>query len=90
MSDERVPRVGDVVIFCDSSSVDHNALITAVWTPTCVNVVHISSDESKKDQYGRQIERPTSVQRMADWTAHGNYFRFPDEEKKVHQAALED
>lgn len=86
---ERIPKVGDVVIFCDSSSVDHNALVTAVWTPQCVNIVYINGDENSKDQYGRQISRSTSTIRMSDNTAHGFYFRFPDEQKKEYAKPLD-
>ena len=89
MSDERVPRVGDAVIFCDTKSVDHNAIITVVHSPFCVNLVTVSSDDTKKDQYGRQIERPSSVTRMGEQTAHGYYFRFPNEEKRQYQQPLE-
>ncbi|CAN5134063.1 hypothetical protein BH09PAT1_BH09PAT1_2770 [soil metagenome] len=89
MSEERVPKVGDSVMFTNSVGADYTALVTAVWSPSCINVVYASSDETKKDQYGRQIERATSVQRMADWTAHGNYFRYPDESKKEYKAPLE-
>lgn len=89
MSDERVPKVGETVIFTNPRAVDNMALVTAVWSPTCINVVFVSGDEDKKDQYGRQVERQTSVQRMADWTAHGNYFRFLGEEKKQYKEPLE-
>ena len=89
MSDERVPKVGDAVIFCDTSSVDHNALVTVVHGPQCVNLVCVSADATRQDQYGRQIERPSSVQRMSDYSAHGYYFRFPDEPKKEYKEPLE-
>lgn len=89
MSDERIPKVGDSVIFTNPVGDDYTALVTAVWSPTCINVIYTSADETKKDQYGRQVERSTSVQRMADWTAHGNYFRFHDEPKKEYKAPLE-
>jgi hypothetical protein len=85
---ERVPQVGDSVIFCDTHGVDHNGLITVVHNANCVNLLHISGDISKQDQYGRQIERPSSVSRMSDSTAHGYYFRFPDEIKKPYKEPL--
>lgn len=89
MADERIPSVGDAVVFCDTGSVDHNALITVVHGPQCVNLLCVSNDPDKQDQYGRQIERYSSVQRMADHTAHGYYFRFPDEPKKAYKEPLE-
>lgn len=63
----------------------HNALITAVWvifhddSQQCVNLVHVSSDENRQDDYGRQIERPTSVEHVSRKAVHGMYFRLPDE-----------
>lgn len=86
---ERVPKVGDAVIFCDSSSVDHNALVTVVHNPECINLLHVSGDAAKQDQYGRQIERPSSVQRMGVTSAHGYYFRFPDEAKKPYAEPID-
>jgi len=47
----------------------------------CINVVHVSGNIDKQDPYGRQIERDaTSVVHKGDSTAHGYYFRWPDEE----------
>jgi len=54
-------KPGDMVIYTDSIRRDHNALVTAVWGPVCINVVYTSQDESKTDSYGRQIERQTSA-----------------------------
>lgn len=49
--------VGGRVVYCDEFARDHDALVTAVWGPNCVNVVFVTSDEDRKDQYGRQIMR---------------------------------
>ena len=76
---ERTPKVGDPVVFVDESGRNHNALITAAWTPVCVNVVLVSADEAKRDDYGRQIERRTSVMHGRNWPVHGMYWRWPDE-----------
>lgn len=54
-------ELGRAVIYTDPRGVDHDAVVTAVWGPACINVVFVSTDESKGDQYGRQIERETSV-----------------------------
>lgn len=68
------PKVGAQVLFMDEFRQMQSALITAVHgTATydesgkllfmpCVNLVTVSSDLSKRDQYGTQIERHSSVQ----------------------------
>jgi hypothetical protein len=76
----RVPQIGDPVVWHDSTGVPHNALVTAVWGPTCINVVVVSSDKNKGDDYGRQIERNTSSLHKSVNQVHGFYWRFPDEE----------
>jgi hypothetical protein len=86
--DDRVAEVGQHVIYTDESAVDHDALVTVVHSPACINCLYVSSDTSKQDQYGRQIERPSSVSRMSDFTAHGRYFRFKDETKKEYAAPV--
>lgn len=89
---EREYKVGQHVIFVDPTGVRHDALVTVWWTwdkassyqsntgmPGC-NVVFVSDDERKSDQYGRQIEeRFTSVLHKSYQPAHGNYWMFPDE-----------
>lgn len=44
-----------------------------------VNLVYCSKDTMKKDPYGRQIERATSVVHKSNQPAHGNYWCWPDE-----------
>lgn len=74
------PQLGQKVVYCDSKGVDRDALVTAVWSDTCVNVVFVSGDESKGDTYGRQIERETSVTHATvTGQAHGRYWRFDTE-----------
>lgn len=80
MGDERQPKVGDVVIWHDPTGVPHNALLTAVWSPTYVNLVIVSGDETRTDSYGRQIERNTSQTHKSQTKVHGNYWRYEDEE----------
>jgi hypothetical protein len=84
-----MPKLGESVIFCDSRGVDHDALITAVWSETCVNVVFVSGDEAKQDSYGRQIERQTSVSKVSINCVHGLYWRFKDESKLPYKPPLE-
>lgn len=75
--EERVLLVGDVVTYCDEKGVEHNALVTIVHGNTaqsCINLVYLSSDETKRDSWGRQIEHASSVQKKSEFTAHGRYF----------------
>lgn len=88
-AEPRVPKVGDVVVWHDPTGKPHNALVQAVWTPTCINVVVVSSDESKTDQYGRQIEHQTSSTHKSSQLVHGFYWRFPDEEPNPYVPPLE-
>lgn len=46
--------------------------------PGC-NLVFVTSDQMKTDQYGSQIERPTSVVHRKNQAAHGRYWCWPDE-----------
>jgi hypothetical protein len=89
MGEYRKPKVGDVVIFVDPRAVDRNALVTAVWSETCINVVFVTIDEAMIDTYGRQIARSTSVSHVDPNSAHGNYWRWPGEDKKPVQPPLE-
>lgn len=89
MSEQKQPRVGEIVVYHDPVGKPSNALVTAVWTPTCINIVIVSEDDSKTDTYGRQIERKTSLQHASVMNVHGNYFRFPDEKPNEYVAPLE-
>lgn len=75
--EEGILEVGDVVTYRDENGVDHNAIVTVVHGNTaqsCINVMYASSDETKRDSWGRQVERASSVQRQSEFTAHGRYF----------------
>lgn len=75
---EHGPQIGDVVVFVDPRGREHNAVVTANWgqTPTAsINVVWVTSDESKTDSYGRQIDRATSVVHESNQAAHGNFWK---------------
>lgn len=58
---------GDVVRIVDEHYVEHLGLVTIVhgqfgdYVP-CVNTVHVSKDDAKRDPYGRQVERLSSLQ----------------------------
>ena len=80
MDEKRTPKVGESVVWHEADGTPLTALVTAVWTPTCINVVVVSCDEAKQDSYGRQIERRTSCGHKSGSTVHGFYWRFEDEE----------
>jgi hypothetical protein len=82
----KAPVLGDTVIFHDPIGTPHPALVTAVWGPTCINVVFVSGDDQKRDSYGRQIERATSIPHKDSTSVHGFYFRFEDEEPRPYVA----
>lgn len=78
----RLCGVGEVVQFVDPVGHGRPALVTAVWGPTCVNVVMVATDAAHTDGYGRQIVRSTSVSHQSVTPAHGNYWRHLDETAK--------
>lgn len=86
MANERDVEVGQPVIWHDAEGQAHNALVTTVWSKDCVNLVFVSNDESKKDGYGRQMERATSCQHVSITTVHGYYWRFEDEQPNPYVA----
>lgn len=79
-------EIGDVVRVTDQFAGTHNALVVQAWrygsleenpTPS-INVVYVSDDEKKMDQYGRQIERDlTSVPYKDQQSAPGRYWEWP-------------
>lgn len=73
------PKVGDVVVYHDPTGQQHNSLVTAVWPNDVANVVFVSGDESRHDDYGRQIERETSVSHVSKTPVHGRYWRRSEE-----------
>ncbi len=69
--------IGDSVIFTDAVAVEHQALVTAVWGTgnPAINIVFVSDDKARTDQYGRQLERHTSVCHKSVQQAHGMFWR---------------
>lgn len=60
-------KAGDAVRVVDENYVEHNALVTTVhggfggaYVPS-INVVYVSADEGKRDPYGQQLERMSSL-----------------------------
>ncbi len=86
------PEIGDAVVYHNEKGVAHNALITCVWGDYMVNVVFVSSNESQKDDYGRQTIRESSVTMKGEGEfatqscAHGRYARYPHEEPVPYTA----
>jgi len=85
---KQVLVVGGIVVYHDAVGKPFDALITAIHgdptTPksTCINLLYVSGDKGAQDPYGRQIVRESSVV-YKDWStmpAHGNYYRFVDDE----------
>jgi len=86
------PRVGDAVIYHDEHGVAHNALMTCIhgWETEgvaiedqmpCVNLLYVSGDENRQDNYGRQVERESScVHKSMSGGVHGRYWRLAHEE----------
>lgn len=89
MDQKPEPYVGQHVKWHDPVGVEHDALITAVWNPTLVNLVIVSKDDNRTDQYGRQIERQTSSSYKSMNQAHGFYWRFTGDEPNPYKAPLE-
>lgn len=79
-------KEGDVVIYHDETGTPFNALVTSGGyeysddKSTCwINVLFVSDDVTKKDNYGRQIERSSSVSHVSKTSAWGRYWRWPEE-----------
>lgn len=83
----REPKAGEAVIYVDPVGVAHAAIVTQPWSSTCVNLVYVTSDEARKDSYGRQIERQSSLMHASVVPVHGNYWRFADEQAKDTERA---
>lgn len=75
MTEQRIPVIGEAVKIVTSDYKETFGLVTAVhgtgyqngdtFNQPCINVVYVSSDASKGDSYGRQIERDlTSLQHV--------------------------
>ncbi len=73
-------KLGEAVVYVNPVGVPRPALVTAVWGPTCINVVTVSDNEKEGDSYGRQIERFTSLSHKGQTPVHGNYWMFQGEE----------
>lgn len=66
----------------------HDGLVTNCWgtrevedgkAGPCINVLFVTSDKTKRDQYGDQIERLSSCSHKLSTAAPGRFWFFPDE-----------
>lgn len=78
MKEVKRPKVGDAVIYHDEHGHPHAALVTIDWGGS-INLVYVSPNAERKDQYGRQIERASSVVDRGPNGVHGRYWRWPED-----------
>lgn len=83
-------KEGTHVVYVDAFRARHDALVTRWWgsrplsgnpehpEPGC-NVVFVTTDDAKTDQYGQQKQHETSVCHKTVQQAPGNYWCWPDE-----------
>lgn len=87
--ERREIEVGQSILFMDSQRIIKPALVTEVhgepyynesgeleWLP-CINLITCSSNCAKSDDYGRQIERHSSVQHRSVNAYHEQTHGFP-------------
>lgn len=80
MGNPEMPTFGDTIIYVDETSNEHNALVTQYWGGSteggALNCVYVTSDDTKRDPYGNQLERASSVSRYREGvTAQGRYWK---------------
>jgi len=85
---KRTMTNGMCVKVADEHGVIHDGLVTNCWGnsevedgkagPT-INVLFVTSDPAKRDQYGEQIERLSSCSHKLNTQAPGRFWFFPDE-----------
>lgn len=74
-----IVKQGQAVKVVDELGVLHDGLVTANWgndnQPSgCINVVYVSKDEKKRDQYGQQKEHLSSCSHRDMTSAPGRYW----------------
>jgi hypothetical protein len=76
---------GMAVVFIDTKGRERAALVTAVHGPAdkhpSINLVAINMDPDQTDTYGQKTERSSSVCHQSAQWAHGNMWRFADEDR---------
>lgn len=68
--------IGQHVNYYDPVGKKRPAVVTNVFgiTNPSINVVYANDDENQTDNYGRKLERSTSVPHRFHQQAHGNYW----------------
>ena len=72
--------IGTVVDIVDELGVPHKALVTAIHGTlgvSAINVVYVGKDPAKRDPYGHQLERLSSLAVQNEHAAHGRYYTVP-------------
>jgi hypothetical protein len=81
-------NVGDHIIFTDTHRKEHSALVVEVWdggaeqrmdSLPSLNLLYVVDDETRMDQYGRQIERESSVVHREMNSAGANCYHLSSE-----------
>jgi hypothetical protein len=81
-------NVGDHIIYTDPRRQQHSALVVEVHDSgveqrrdslPALNLLYVVDDETRMDQYGRQIERESSVVHHTMNSAGGNCYHLSDE-----------
>jgi hypothetical protein len=80
MTEIKMPEVGDTVVYHLPDGKPANALVTALYGNGYINAAFVNPDPNAQDQYGRQLARTATAGHGSFVTAHGNYWRFTDEE----------
>lgn len=76
-----MPQIGDVVTYIDPTRRECNALVTAIFKNEFgdgkdgLNLVLVSKDTDKDDNYGRQLERQTSIVHLSNQPAKANCWK---------------
>lgn len=97
--------VGQFVRYCSQDRHWYDAIVTAVHgephkathyqtgeevlSYPCVNLVFVVNDEERQDQYGRQIERETSVMHYGGYAASGFFWCHPEDEEEAFKYMAE-
>ena len=93
---ERQLKVGQAIVFIDSVRRRLPALVQAVHGEIsadripCINLLHISADSNKTDNYGRQIEHVTSCSHASDQSPVVGYcWHFTDEDYEIDEGNVQ-
>jgi hypothetical protein len=78
-----VVEVGSHVRFVDQKGVERDALVQVAHTQQCVNLVFVSGDEKRTDNYGRQVQHETSVSHRTQMEGVPGFFWYDPKEEKV-------